>query len=76
MAAIAAADTAKSDKIGVMMVVNLSQLKGSGFLDTTIVLPGKSKEFKSFWKLAYMIYLNHVGVHPNDLIRSCRFPQI
>ena len=40
MVAIAAAETAKSDKIGVIIEASLNQLYGSGFLDTTIVLPG------------------------------------
>jgi hypothetical protein len=48
IAAIAAAETARSDRMGVMIEVSCNQLKGSGFRETTIVLPGKSLEEISF----------------------------
>ena len=42
IAAIAAAETAKSERIGVIRPVTLNQSNGSGFLLTTITLPVNS----------------------------------
>ena len=44
IAAIDAADIARSERIGVITVTNLKASKGSGFLLTTIVLPGRRFE--------------------------------
>ena len=46
MAAIAAAEVARSASMGVIICVNLTPSNGLGFLGTTIVLPGSITLFE------------------------------
>ena len=80
IAAIAAAEVARFEKIGAMVLVITNQSKGRGSLGITIVLPGTRFGFlllkillligedSPFGRMIYMLEISAVSLRPPDLL--------